>query len=101
VLLQWASVSILRDNEWYQLSLSQPSGGVVSSTVRTRATAWRVPADLLQKADGDAPEFRWRVQVVREAREQTYEEAGAPSAVRSFVWRAPTPSATSPATATP
>jgi LysM repeat protein len=101
VLLQWASVSLLRDNEWYQLSLWEPSGGVVSGTIRTRATAWRVPLDLLQRAEADALELRWQVQVVRESRNQAYEEAGFPSEPRSFVWRAPEPSPTSPATATP
>jgi LysM repeat protein len=101
VLLQWTSVSLLRDDEWYQLSLSQPGGGVVSSTVRTRATAWRVPLDLLERVESLAPEFRWYVQVVREVREQTYEEAGAPSTLRTFVWRAPTASPPPPSTATP
>jgi LysM repeat protein len=101
VLLQWASVSVLRDNEWYQLSLWQPSVGVVSSTVRTLATAWRVPLDLLQKAETDAHEFRWQVQVVRETGDQMYEEAGSPSEVRSFIWREPTPPPTSPVTPTP
>jgi LysM repeat protein len=101
VLLQWASVSILRENEWYQLDLSQRAGGIVSSTVRTRATAWRVPLDVLQRAGDDEAEFRWRVQIVREVREQTYEEAGAVSAIRSFVWRAPTLTPTSPVTPSP
>jgi hypothetical protein len=101
VLLQWASVSVLRDNEWYQLSLRQAAGGVVSSTVRTRATAWRVPLDLLQRAGPEAAEFQWRVQVVREAGEEMYEEAGSPSEARSFIWREPTPTPTPPATPTP
>ncbi len=92
VLLQWASVSVLKSDEWYQLSLWQPSNDVVSATVQTRATAWRVPSDLLQRAD--APTFRWRVQVVRETREQTYEDAGIPSATYSLTWQgATTPSA--------
>ncbi|MGD8966531.1 MAG: LysM domain-containing protein [Anaerolineae bacterium] len=101
VLLQWASVSVLRDNEWYQLSVRQAAGGVVSSTIRTRATAWRVPLDLLQRAGADAAEFEWRVQVVREAGVQTYEEAGSPSETRSFNWREPPPTPTSPTTPTP
>jgi hypothetical protein len=101
ILLQWASVSLLRDNEWYQLSLWQPSGGVVSSTIRTRATAWRVPPDLLQRAEADAFRFQWRVQVVREARGGIYEDAGSPSEARSFTWHAAEPSPTPSATATP
>lgn len=100
VLLQWASVSVLERDEWYELRLWQPSGDVVSATVQTRATAWRVPSDLLQRADADAPTFRWRVRVVRETGEQIYEEAGVPSASYSFLWQgATTPS--SGATPTP
>jgi LysM repeat protein len=101
VLLQWVSVSVLRDNEWYEVSLSQPSGGVVSGTIRTRATAWRVPLDLLQKAESEASEFRWRVQVVREIAEDTYEAVGAPSRHRTFVWQKVTPTTAASATPTP
>ena len=95
ILLQWASVSVLRDDEWYELALSQPSGGVVSDTVYTRATAWRVPFDLLLTANASVREFYWQVQVVREAGESegepVYEEAGASSNVRIFTWLEPTP----------
>jgi len=95
ILLQWASVSVLRDDEWYELTLSQPSGGVISATVYTRATAWRVPLDLLPAADADMREFRWQVRVVRETRDRrgalVYEEAGVPGQVRTFIWLAPTP----------
>jgi LysM repeat protein len=98
ILLQWASVSILRSDEWYALTLLQPSGGVVSATTYTRATAWRVPFDLLPTTDADVREFRWQVQVVREARsrggELVYEKAGAPSEVRTFTWLMPTPTPT-------
>ena len=98
VLLQWASVSVLQDNEWYELSLITPTG-VVSDTILTRATAWRVPLDMLQAASGDARRFGWRVRVVREVEEDAYAEAGASSEVRFFRWREPTP--TPAPTATP
>ena len=97
IVLQWASVSVLRDTEWYELTLLQPSGGVMSATIHTRATAWRIPLDLLPAADADVREFHWQVQVVRELRRSddalAYEEAGAPSQVRAFTWlgTAPTP----------
>jgi LysM repeat protein len=98
VLLQWASVNVLQDNEWYELSLLLPTGDVVSDTVRTRATAWRVPLDVLQAASGDAHRFRWRVRVVREVGEDVYTEAGASSEMRFFLWREPTPAPTPTAT---
>ncbi|HEY68670.1 MAG TPA: LysM peptidoglycan-binding domain-containing protein [Thermoflexia bacterium] len=95
ILLQWASVSILHDDEWYELTLSQLPSGVISATVHTRATAWRVPIELLLTTHADVREFRWQVQVVREARDKdgalVYEKAGAPSQVRTFIWLEPTP----------
>lgn len=91
VLLQWASISVLRRNESYELSITQPAGGVISDTIRTRATASRVPLDLLQRASADVREFQWQVRVVRETDEGIYQEASAPSEVRSFVWLEPTP----------
>ena len=105
ILLQWASVSILRTDEWYELALSQTPSGVVSATHYARATAWRVPVDLLTASDTDTFEFRWQVQVVREARDRdgelVYEEAGAPSEVRGFTWLMPTPTPTYTPTPSP
>ena len=100
VLLQWSSVGVLEDHEWYELYLWQPAGGVISDTVRTRATAWRVPLDVLHQAEGQAPRFYWRVRVVREAAERVYEEAGSPSPPHLFEWQAPT-STQPPETPTP
>jgi LysM repeat protein len=106
ILLQWASVGLLRDDEWYALTLSQPSGGVISATAYTRATAWRVPLDLMPSLRG-VREFYWQVQIVKETRggddPAAYEEAGVPSQVRTFVWLevTPTPSKTPSPTPTP
>ncbi len=98
VLLQWASVSLLRDNEWYELSLLLSSGDVLSDTIHTRTTAWRVPRDWLEMTGGGRSQFEWRVQVVREVAEDVYEEAGASSPVRSFVLLEPTSLPTSTST---
>ncbi len=95
VLLQWASVSVLHDDEWYELTLSQPSGGLLAHKVHTRATAWRVPLDLLRTPNAEMRKFHWQVQVVREMQnrngELVYREAGPPSEVRTFIWLEPTP----------
>ncbi|MDY6877329.1 MAG: LysM peptidoglycan-binding domain-containing protein [Chloroflexota bacterium] len=105
ILLQWASVSILRDDEWYALTLIQPPRGIVSDTTYTRATAWRVPFDLLPLSGVARRKFRWQVQVVREVDngggELFYEEAGAPSEVRVFTWLEPTPTPALSVTPTP
>ena len=98
ILLQWASVSVLQDDEWYELTLSQPRGGVMSATIRSHTTAWRVPPDLMPAPDADVHEFQWQVQVVEEAfgryGELLYKEAGDPSEVRTFTWLVPTPTPT-------
>jgi hypothetical protein len=105
ILLQWASVSVLRDDEWYELTLFQTPGSVVSATTHTRATAWRVPIDLPRVSDTDTHQFRWRVQVVREAQSRSgeliYEGAGDPSEVRAFTWLIPTPTPTHTPSPTP
>lgn len=99
IVLQWAAVDVLRDDEWYALRFFQPRG-VVSATIYTRATAWRVPFDLLLAARAEEREFRWWVQVVREVRDRhgalTYREAGARSEVRTLTWVGPTPTPTVP-----
>ena len=106
-VLQWAAVSLLRGDEWYELTLlpdagHQLPGDAAVIVAHTRATAWRVPQEHLPAAGSAAREFRWQVQVVREVRdaagEVTYEEAGAPSQARTFTWLAsatPTPPSTS------
>jgi len=105
ILLQWASVSILRDDQWYELTLFRPNGDVISPTVRTRATAWRIPVDLLLVTDADGSEIRWRVRVVQETQntqgELVYKAAGAASEMRTFVWLKPTPTPTPTPLATP
>jgi len=101
ILLQWASVSVLAHDEWYELRLRQSSGGVVSSTIRTRATAWRVPTELLGRAEVDAPCIHWSVRVVREVGERTYEEAGVASPAHTFVWQGLAPTQTPGTTVVP
>lgn len=97
VLLQWTSVGILREDEWYEVTLFQSYDDARSTIVHTRTTAWRVPADLLMagRVEGGTRQFFWRVQVVREERRESgvrYGAAGPPSEVRSFGWLEPTPS---------
>jgi LysM repeat protein len=98
ILLQWASVSVLRDDEWYELSLLQTSRGQASFTHYTRATAWRVFPGRLVDTAAARLELRWQVRVVREVLDRDgnrgYEAAGMPSEVRSFTWLSPTPTPT-------
>jgi hypothetical protein len=72
---------------------------------RTRATAWRVPFDLLLSVGEGTLEFRWQVTVVREGRdsqgELVYERASDAGEVRVFVWIQPTPTPTPTLDSTP
>jgi LysM repeat protein len=110
ILLQWASINILRDDEWYELTLSQPAGGMISATIHTRSTAWRIPAELMPASDAYVREFQWQVRIVKEALDddgtRVYEEVGFPSQTRTFTWlefpptSTPTPTPTSTPTIT-
>jgi len=98
LVLEWASVGILHKNEWYEVRLSQPGSRVISQTIHTHATSWRVPDTLLLETKDEKSECSWRVRVVREGQvrgsETQYERAGVASRKRSFTWLAPTPSPT-------
>jgi LysM repeat protein len=106
VVLQWASVSVLKEDEWYEVTITFPDR-VTAHTFYTRATIWRVPFDLLAEADADADviEFRWQVRVVREVQgddgKVAYERAGRVSEMRTFMWIKPTPTPTLSPTPTP
>jgi LysM repeat protein len=101
VLLQWASIGILKADEWYELSLWELVRGGVLHTAYTRATAWRVPLDLVQRASSPNLTLRWRVRVVEEVGDDTYQEVGEPSATYEFVWRGKVSPESSTTTATP
>jgi len=85
IVLNWASVGILAEDEWYVLRLryeaegaAQPPG-VWTKTLRyeaegaaqppgvwTKTTSWRVPADLYPSADVESRLLRWDVTVMRQ-----------------------------------
>jgi len=93
ILLNWASVGILAADEWYVLRLRIVHGEDVQPTeVWTRATAWRVPADLHPPPEAKSHLFSWDVTVMR--RTGTYPDgtwqgvpAGPSSPLRTFTWR--------------
>lgn len=104
IVLQWASVDVLRENEWYEVTLFFPASNM-AHTFYTRATVWRVPFELLMEAGGDVPEYRWQVMVVREMRDESgglaYEKAGRVGETRTFEWVKPTPTPTPLPTSAP
>jgi LysM repeat protein len=103
LMLQWASVSMLPEDEWYEVTLFYAED--VLHQFRTRTTVWRVPFDLLMPAGEGKLEFRWQVRVVREGRdvhnELIYERASDAGEVRTFTWIRPTSTPTPVLTPTP
>lgn len=95
IVLEWASVDILGPGEWYALHVAR--AGAEPIVVRTRTTAYRVPAELYPPPGAVSREVRWRVQIVRQVRGgDTYEVVSLPEPVRTFRWLevAPTPTVT-------
>ncbi len=105
ILLQWTSVDVLQEDEWYELTLAQPDDGPISSTIHTRATAWRMPVELLEKANPAMRQFKWRVRVVQQLESSRgyiyYRRAGVSSPWRTFIWLEVTPTPSQTPTATP
>jgi len=102
VVLQWASVGLLKGDEWYEVRLYQPAGGVISATYYTRSTSWHVPVELIADAGPDQRQFKWRVQVVRKAEGgDGYEPAGHLGQAHTFMWLEPTPTPTPTPSPTP
>lgn len=101
ILLQWASVGLLRQNEYYLVRLEQVEAGAPPTTFRTRATGWHIPVELFPKVEDTHRAFQWQVRVVRVTGTQPdgtpiYSNAGPPSATRTFLWLVarPTPTPT-------
>jgi LysM repeat protein len=101
IVLEWASVGLLRSDEWYELQLDR--SGMEPVVLRTWTTTYRVPADLYPPPGEPVREFRWQVRVVRRIRgTDEYEIASEPGSVRVFGWLEANPTPTAqPATTAP
>jgi hypothetical protein len=92
IVLNWASVGILADDEWYVLRLQYKAKEAGQPPkVWTKATAWRVPADLYPPPDVRARLLRWNVAIMRQTHigpDGTPEgvEISPVSTTRSFYW---------------
>lgn len=83
VALQWTSVGILQDGEWYEVKLwSQKQGQAYALRFYIQATSWLVPADAYPGDAGDV--MYWVVAVVYRGR-RTIPLSPAASA-RRFSW---------------
>jgi LysM repeat protein len=67
IVLNWASVGILAEDEWYVLRLRYEAEGAAQlPNVWTKATSWRVPADLYLPSDVEDRLVYWDVTVMRQ-----------------------------------
>lgn len=70
IALQWASVGILEDREYYQVELIVPTAeGTTTIEDTLRSTTWRVPNELYPSEEIEERTFAWRVFVVRQVTE--------------------------------
>jgi LysM repeat protein len=91
VSLQWASVGVLRENETYQVTVEDVTGGTGNKLIEyVTDTKFIVPVSF-RPSDGVAHVMRWGVQTVRQAGTDSqgnpiWASAGAASQLRTFTW---------------
>ncbi|MBN1487236.1 MAG: LysM peptidoglycan-binding domain-containing protein [Anaerolineae bacterium] len=91
VVLQWTSVGILQEGEYYHVELN--IAGATEETTYSeylRSTAWRVPKNLFLDPGIQNRRYSWRISVVRQIDDDgdtpTYEIINPPSETRTFFW---------------
>jgi LysM repeat protein len=89
-VLQWASVGILPDNEWYALSMrylgERADDRPNEITVHTRITSWHIPAEWYPGESAAQNRFEWKVEIVREEGGDTPVVLVPAEHVRRFEW---------------
>jgi LysM repeat protein len=94
ILLNWLSVGLLGDDEWYSVSVTDAQTERAEEqgvTELTKANSYRVPLELRPPLDAGSPVVEWQVSVVRLV-ENEGEDApdlvpiGRESERRSFYW---------------
>jgi LysM repeat protein len=91
VVLQWTSVGLLAEDEWYAISLRylgrRPDGQPSEIVVYTRITSWHVPQQWAPAPDASERRFEWLVQVVRRSTlDRPPVPLSASSGLRRFRW---------------
>jgi LysM repeat protein len=90
ILLNWTSVGLLEENEWYLLTVNYPSeDGLATHQEWTKGTSWRLPASLRAPEGTAEPRYEWIVVVVRPASddESEWELVSLEPELREFYWR--------------
>ncbi len=95
ISLEWESVSVsgLRENEWYLISVLYASrNGATTRREWSRETRWQVKKDLWSDALPNARTFTWNIQVMRVDGANPYSSpnpipASPASETRNFLWQ--------------
>ena len=92
ILLDWASVGILDEDEWYVVRLRSMDPRAEQPPLEwTHATSWRVPPELYEGGT-ESRGFRWEVLIMRQTgvdEDGTWlgEDQSPSSETRTFSWR--------------
>ena len=86
VLLNWASVAVLGEDEWYVVTLRIEGAPEQIAPHWTKGTSWRLTSDL-RLAGREATVFTWQVQVMSGSPQNPGEGLSEPSDPRNFTWR--------------
>ncbi len=93
ILMNWASVGILDEDEWYVIRLRR-TGDVVQQLplVWTKTTALRLPPDLYVEGLTEPQRFHWQVAIMRQTGEDEDEQPTGEiispwSGTRTFTWK--------------
>ena len=92
VVLQWTSVGILGEDEWYEVHFrylgERPDNEPDEAILRTHVTSWRVPEEWYPGEGAAQDRFEWKVEVVQAAGEDAPSEIISTSGfVRRFRWK--------------
>jgi hypothetical protein len=93
ILLSWAPVGILDEDEWYVVRLRLTRAGVTQPPlVWTKATSWRVAEELRIEGLQEPQRYLWQVTIMRQigvAEDGSWlgENHSPSSEVRTFFWR--------------
>jgi LysM repeat protein len=103
ILLQWAATTMLRPDEWYQVTIEQIAGSDQQPlSLTTKSSSLRVPVELYPTQAEKQRLFKWRVDIVRQTDDTpSYEQASTPGDNRTFWWVQPPPTVTPTAEAVP
>ena len=93
IMLSWASVGILGEDEWYTVRVRR-TGAVaqILPVIWTKATSWQLPAELYIEGLAEPQHFHWQVSVMQQT---GVDEDGDPTGelispagdVRTFTWK--------------